>query len=270
MQLTDLNLNRFIYRTVQTIQTADSSIMATSAGAVIPSGNAVATGGAAATSTLITGTILQSSGSDNRIEINPNDTLIVYNKGVAAITIDHNGIVVNNVTVTFAHIVTADIDTANITTETVGTSNITNATITTETVGTSNIANASITNAGITTENVGSSTINTLHVTGTETLDGQFIRNGLPQPVIYTGIVSAGGSMISGPAGWSASSFGGPIYILNHTLGTTQLTVFITPTTSTVATSAANIVSSSTILIYSADPSGAPNYGFSFLVLLPF
>lgn len=126
MNLTDLNLNRHLYRDVQS-GSPDSSL--TSVNNVAPASS----GGSSVPSpgSIITSVILQSSPSDDRIEINPDDTLKAYNNGNVVVEINKDGIfadyaefdtvVIQNETVISQTVIsetveTADIETLNVTT----------------------------------------------------------------------------------------------------------------------------------------------------------
>jgi len=110
MNLQDLNLNRYLYK--ETSSETSSNIADSSNNYADFSGG---NGGVPEPGSIITSVILQSSPSDNRIEINPDDTLKAYNGGEVILVIDKNGIVVNNANIIYSNIDTADIGTANIT-----------------------------------------------------------------------------------------------------------------------------------------------------------
>jgi len=112
MNLSDLNLNRFLYR--DSSQQSDSSLTSSNAGITDFSGGA-GNGGVPEPGSIITSVILQSSPSDDRIEINPDDTFKAYNGGEVVVLIDKNGITVDNAVVVFTTIEEAYIDYAEIT-----------------------------------------------------------------------------------------------------------------------------------------------------------
>jgi hypothetical protein len=101
--LSDLGYNRFIQRDNRNLDNTDtgSSMFAdinntqgnqNTVGGVPPSQGAPAANGIQPGSQPIQSTIIQSSPSDNRIEINPNDTFKAYNAGQVVVLIDKNGI----------------------------------------------------------------------------------------------------------------------------------------------------------------------------------
>jgi len=93
MKTSDLKFDRYLYRKANTTSayeqfgdTLQNRVYDDSqkglAGAVLPA-------------TVIQSSIIQSSGSNNRVEILPNDTFNVYRDGNLLMTIDSNGVTVN-------------------------------------------------------------------------------------------------------------------------------------------------------------------------------
>ncbi|MES2408801.1 MAG: hypothetical protein V4509_00690 [Patescibacteria group bacterium] len=96
--LLDLNLNRYLYKGSQP-PNPDTSLQAQNNNTTNYGAGDPATPGAAnqlangvAPGTVITSVILQSSPSQDRIEIDPDDVMRVYNNNVVILTIDKNGI----------------------------------------------------------------------------------------------------------------------------------------------------------------------------------
>lgn len=90
MKLPDLNLNGFLYKATTNTSPygglGDEKLNNTIEQAANRPATAVAPG------TVITSTIFQSSGSNKRIEILPNDTLIAYRNGTPILIIDRDGL----------------------------------------------------------------------------------------------------------------------------------------------------------------------------------
>ncbi len=197
-QLFDLNLDRYLYRYQYTNPdtSAQAMINSTAPGSSGSSGNS---GGVPPPPGLvITGVILRSSDSDNRIEIDPDDTFKAYNNKQVVVLIDKNGIVADNADIQNLHATQADIDNADITTETVGTSNITTA------------------------------NVKTLNVTT------KFNYVGVPQPVLYGADINSAGGIIRLPAGWTVSHTVPGLYVINHNLNISNagdLVILVYPTT---------------------------------------
>lgn len=195
MNLGDLNLNRFLYRDVQS-GSPDSSL--TSVNNVV--NNTGAGGSVPSPGSIITSVILQSSPSDDRIEINPDDTLKAYNNGNVVVLIDKDGIFADNAE--FDNVI------------------IDNVTITTETVDT----------ADITTANIETANVETLNVSV------EFNYLGISQPVVYSGVVSIAGVGSPLPAGWSVSLVTTGTYRITHNLDaggptTSNVFFFVAPIT---------------------------------------
>lgn len=244
--LADLNLNRYLYKGDDNVP-PDSSLMfgsnnnTTNYGAnggdetIVPPASSIAPG------TLISSTVIQTSPSDDRIELNssnglPGDTLYVYNDGVVVLTIDKDGI---------SSIAPANFDVVNITT-----ANITTANITTENVTTSNITTANVDTLNVAVE---------------------FNYNGIAQPVMYTGFVNGvTGAISNGPVGWTgAKSFSPGGYTITHNLGLAApyFRVFVTSNT-TVGEAIVYQVNGNAIEIEWYDTAGATDdTDFTFLAL---
>lgn len=90
MNLTELGLNRFLYKS-STQNTADSSLLSSSSSSG-DNFSATSLANGIASGTIVTSCILQSSPSDNRIQISPDDTLRAYNNGQVILQIDRNGL----------------------------------------------------------------------------------------------------------------------------------------------------------------------------------
>jgi len=99
MQLQELFLNRFLFRDNEDIN-ANSSLASnySNPGSGGSGGGDTAPALAIAPGTIIQSCLIQSSGSDDRIEINPDDTFRAYTDGVITTLIDSNGIVTENLT----------------------------------------------------------------------------------------------------------------------------------------------------------------------------
>jgi len=109
MQLTDLGLNRYLYKDNATTN-VDSSLLALNN--VNDPYSSVAGGGAGSTEAdkpakfIASGTIIQTSPSQNRIEMNPDDTFKVYRNGEVVFEIDQGNF--STIIPFFGDIITAD------------------------------------------------------------------------------------------------------------------------------------------------------------------
>lgn len=174
MDLTTLGLNRFLYKDTQAI-TADSSLTAlnNSNGSSDGSSGSTGTSSDSQARYIAPGTIIQTSPSNNRVEMNPDDSLKAYNNSVAVVTIDKNGISVQ---------------------------------------GPGFISNADI---------------QTLNVTSTFTYDG------IPQPIMYVGQVTAAGAFFGpnpGLAGWTVTHVSTGNYRITHNLGLASPWLYVVAT----------------------------------------
>lgn len=96
MQLTDLQLNRYLYKDLGG-DIPDSSLMAYNVNTTDLGGGVSGAGGtppanSVASGTIISSVILQSSPSSFRVEIDTDDVLRAYNNNVVILTIDRNGL----------------------------------------------------------------------------------------------------------------------------------------------------------------------------------
>lgn len=91
MQIEELGLNRFLYKTANGIG-SDSSLFSPGSSGADGAGGGLGPATSVASGTIITSCILQSSPSDNRIEINPDDTFRAYRNRQVVVQIDRNGI----------------------------------------------------------------------------------------------------------------------------------------------------------------------------------
>lgn len=89
MKITDLKFDRFLYRKANTTSAYDQFGDDKLTNAIEANTNRPAT--AVAPGTVIQSTIIQSSGSNDRVEITPNDQLVVYRDGVPVVIIDQDG-----------------------------------------------------------------------------------------------------------------------------------------------------------------------------------
>jgi len=202
MNLQDLNLNRYLYK--ETSSETSSNIADSSNNYSDFSGG---NGGVPEPGSIITSVILQSSPSDNRIEINPDDTLKAYNGGEVVLIIDKDGIIVNNATIVYSNINEADIGVANI--------------------EKANIDKANITDGNIDTLIATDITTDTLDVTTT------FIYAGYQQPQVFGGEVDSGGSFVNGPPGWIVSKTFTGTYFVIHALANTAVNYQVVVTAAT-------------------------------------
>jgi len=90
MKITDLKFDRFLYRKTNTTSAYDQFGDDKLTNAIEANTNRPAT--AVAPGTIIQSTIIQSSGSNDRVEITPNDQLVVYRDGIPVVVIDQDGI----------------------------------------------------------------------------------------------------------------------------------------------------------------------------------
>jgi len=90
MKTSDLKLDRYLYRKNNTTSAYDQFGDDKLTNAIEANTNRPAT--AVAPGTVIQSTIFQSSGSNDRVEILPNDTFVVYRDGVPVVLIDQDGI----------------------------------------------------------------------------------------------------------------------------------------------------------------------------------
>lgn len=90
MKTSDLKLDRYLYRKANTTSAYEQFGDDKLTNAIEANINRPAT--AVAPGTVIQSTIFQSSGSNDRVEILPNDTLVVYRDGTPVVLIDQNGI----------------------------------------------------------------------------------------------------------------------------------------------------------------------------------
>lgn len=90
MKTSDLKLDRYLYRKSNTTSAYEQFDDDKLTNAIEANTNRPAT--AVAPGTVIQSTIFQSSGSNDRVEILPNDTLVVYRDGVPVVLIDQDGI----------------------------------------------------------------------------------------------------------------------------------------------------------------------------------
>lgn len=93
MKTSDLKLDRYLYRKANTTSAYEQFGDDKLTNAIEANTNRPAT--AVAPGTVIQSTIFQSSGSNDRVEILPNDTFNVYRDGNLLMTIDSNGVTVN-------------------------------------------------------------------------------------------------------------------------------------------------------------------------------
>jgi len=161
--LSDNGFNRYIYRDTSDFNTSDVNTSASQDIAGSQSSNAnpwtsVPADGLNPGSQPVQGVLLQTSGSDNRVELNPDDHLYAYNDGDVVVEIGKDGI---------------DAD------------------------------NAVFTNTEI----------------DELVVNNHFTYGGVPQPIIYTGVINADGTSTDLPAGWTSSLFGVGVYIITHTGG---------------------------------------------------
>lgn len=112
MNLDELRLNRFLYRDSE--NQGDGSLAYAAAANASDFSGSGSGGGIPEPGSIITSVILQSSPSDNRIEINPDDTLRAYNEGEVILTIDKDGLRVTNSIIENAEMVNATIEDAQI------------------------------------------------------------------------------------------------------------------------------------------------------------
>lgn len=100
MNLSDLGLNRYLYRGEDNLD--KSNAVASAYGDISDQGGASSGNGNGASNGLqpgsnpVQGTLLQTSGSDDRVELNPNDHLYAYRDGDVVVTIGRDGIVAKN------------------------------------------------------------------------------------------------------------------------------------------------------------------------------
>ena len=188
MNLNDLNLNRFLYRE-NTPETSSNIANASNNKDFSSNGN----GGVPEPGSIITSVILQSSPSDNRIEINPDDTLKAYNNGEVILVIDKNGITVNNAVIVYTEIETADIDEANI-----------------------GVVNAD-------EANVDDAYIDTLEVLS------YFIYAGAQQPQVFGGEIDDAGNAVSLPPSWLSFYLSTGSYLIIHGLDNTDYQITVSP-----------------------------------------
>jgi hypothetical protein len=87
--LSDKNFDRFLYRRSTTTSAYEQFGDDKLSNAVLEAASRPAT--AVAPGTVIQSTIFQSSGSNDRVEITPNDQLVVYRDGVPVVIIDQDG-----------------------------------------------------------------------------------------------------------------------------------------------------------------------------------
>jgi len=103
MNLNELQLNRFLYKDYDTTnRDTQGQIVTQSNGSSSGSGTGgTGTGTAPATNiapgTVIISCILQSSGSNQRIEINPDDTFYAYRNGTPVVVINRDGVEADNI-----------------------------------------------------------------------------------------------------------------------------------------------------------------------------
>lgn len=186
MNLTELGLNRFLYKDISN-QGADNSLFSSNVSQ--SSGNTGSGSSNAPATSIAPGTIIQTSPSQNRVEMNPDDTLRAYNNGQVVVQIDRNGI----------------------------------------------------------------STF------------------GQPQPGIYTGNVSAAGTISNGPPGWTCA-FIAPsgTYTITHNLGLASpyFRVFVEPRNSSfMITSVTQVNGNSFDVICRDDAGGVTGGDFTFQAL---
>ena len=234
--LAELNLNRYLYKGDDNVP-PDSSLMfssninTTNLGAnggdesIIPPASAIAPG------TVISSAVIQTSPSDDRIELNssnglPNDTLYAYRDGQVILTINRDGI---------------------------------------STIIPANFVDINVTTANITTANIITANVDTLNVAVA------FNYNGIAQPVMYTGFVDGvTGAISNGPVGWVGSkSFSPGGYTITHNLGLAApyFRVFVTSNT-TVGEAIVYQVNGNAIEIEWYDTAGATDdTSFTFLAL---
>ncbi len=89
MKTSDLKFDRFLYRKSNTTSAYEQFGDDKLTNAIEANTNRPAT--AIAPGTVIQSTIIQSSGSNDRVEITPNDQLVVYRNGVPVVVIDQDG-----------------------------------------------------------------------------------------------------------------------------------------------------------------------------------
>jgi len=116
----------------------------------------------------VQGVLLQTSGSNDRVELNPDDHLYAYNDGDVVVTIGKDGIEADN-----AVFINTEVDELEV--------------------------------------------------------NNHFTYGGVPQPIVYTGIINADGTSTDLPAGWYSSLFGTGVYILTHGLGNTTYKLVCAP-----------------------------------------
>lgn len=94
MNLSDLGLNRYLYRDNDNLDTTSplASTMGDTSSSTGGNSSSSTSNGIQPGSNPVQGTLLQSSGSDDRVEINPNDHFYAYNDGGVVVDISKDGI----------------------------------------------------------------------------------------------------------------------------------------------------------------------------------
>ena len=109
MQLRELFLNRFLFRDNAGISDA-SPLGSDVGGGGSGGGGSSSPANSVAPGTVIQSALIQSSGSDDRIEINPDDTFRAYTDGEITTQIDRNGIFATNASVVDSVIINLEVD----------------------------------------------------------------------------------------------------------------------------------------------------------------
>ncbi len=119
MNLSDLGLNRYLYRDNGDINTTDpvasafgdiSNQTGSSTGGSSSSSNTGAANGLQPGSNPVVGVLLQSSAGDDRVEINPNDHFYAYSDGEVVVDISKDGIVADYIEAKTSVIVNESVD----------------------------------------------------------------------------------------------------------------------------------------------------------------
>jgi len=193
MNLSDLGLNRYLYKDGQqtTSENAISSSEAQNNYVGTPGNNGASTqsNGLQPGSNPVQGTLIQSSASNDRVEINPSDNFFAYNDGNIVVTINKDGI-----TGSSAVIANGEFDDL-----------LVNNLATIENL---------IVNDTVTTEDL--------------IVNDTFTYQGIPQPLVYWGIVTSGGGGVL-PTGWTATNPSTGVYLITHNLNRADYGIVCTP-----------------------------------------
>jgi hypothetical protein len=181
--LSDLGLNRYLQKDdsgldTNNVESSISTDIANSQGGAtgLAGAGSGQSNGIEPGSNPVQGTLLQSSGSNDRVEINPDDSFYAYNNGNVVVTIDRTGIDTTNI----------NADVGNIT---------------------------EVNSEDIVTNNLGATTAIIL---GNMAIGGALVYQGALMPAVYNGEVNAGGTFAFGPPGWSVSKSGGTYTVTHN------------------------------------------------------